>query len=207
MSTVRTRIRYVWVPRPAPAATTVRSRTATPPRSTACWCASADPTGRDRCSAASTAPGCANCHLHDRDHGDTMDAARGAEVREWVCGGCHAPRYVREQLDAGARLQEVADLKAEEAEHIAAQHPMGGNVSADLLVSARKHARNVRLGAGHQSPDYQWWHGQPALDGDLIRLRDAVARALGEAAGAAQVEADSPSARRESAPSLSSAGR
>jgi hypothetical protein len=35
----------------------------------------------------------------------------------------------------------------------------------------------VRLGAGHQSPDYQWWHGQPALDGDLIRLRAAVAQA------------------------------
>jgi hypothetical protein len=27
---------------------------------------------------------------------------------------------------------------------------------------------------GHQSPDYQWWHGQPALDGDLIRIRDAM---------------------------------
>ena len=37
--------------------------------------------------------------------------------------------------------------------------------------------RNLRLGAGHQSPDYQWWHGQPALDGDLIRIRNAVSRA------------------------------
>jgi hypothetical protein len=117
------------------------------------------------------APGCAYCHLHDGDHGDTMDVSRGPEVREWVCSGCHAPRYVREQLDAGARL------KVEEADQIAARHPMGDNASADLLTSARRHARNVRLGAGHQSPDYQWWHGQPALDGDLIRLRDAVARA------------------------------
>ena len=123
------------------------------------------------------APGCAYCHLHDREHGDSMDAARGPAVREWVCSGCHAPRYVREQLDAGARLLEVAGLKVQEAEQIAARHPMGGIASADLLASARRHARNVRLGAGHQSPDYQWWHGQPALDGDLIRLRDAVARA------------------------------
>jgi hypothetical protein len=123
------------------------------------------------------APGCAYCHLHDRDHGDTMDAARGPEVREWVCGGCHAPRYVREQLDAGKRLAAIADLKVAEAEQIAARHPAGADAVADLLASTRQHLRNVRLGAGHQSPDYQWWHGQPALDGDLIRLRDAVARA------------------------------
>ena len=153
------------------------------------------------------APGCAYCHLHDREHGDSMDAARGPAVREWVCSGCHAPRYVREQLDAGARLLEVAGLKVQEAEQIAARHPMGGIASADLLASARRHARNVRLGAGHQSPDYQWWHGQPALDGDLIRLRDAVARAAREAAGAARVETDSPSARRENATPLSGAGR
>jgi len=37
------------------------------------------------------------------------------------------------------------------------------------------HLKNVRLGVGHQSPDYQWWHGQPALDGDLIRIRDRIA--------------------------------
>jgi hypothetical protein len=28
---------------------------------------------------------------------------------------------------------------------------------------------------GHQSPDYQWWHGQPALDGDLLRIKGVVA--------------------------------
>ena len=123
------------------------------------------------------APGCAYCHLHDRDHGDAMDASRGPQVREWVCGGCHAPRFVREQLDAGERLTAIADLKVEEAEQVAARHPAGADAVADLLSSTRKHLRNVRLGAGHQSPDYQWWHGQPALDGDLIRLRDAIARA------------------------------
>jgi len=135
-------------------------------------------------------PGCAYCHLHDRDHGDTMDASRGPEVREWVCGGCHTPRYVRDQLDAGDRLTAIADLKVEEAEQVAARHPAGADAVADLVASTRKHRRNVRLGAGHQSPDYQWWHGQPALDGDLIRLRDAVARA-------SRAGVNGPSARPE----------
>jgi hypothetical protein len=106
-----------------------------------------------------------------------MEVSRGAQVREWVCGGCHAPRFVREQLDAGERLTAIADLKVAEAEQIAAHHPGGLAKSSELLGKVRAHLRNVRLGAGHQSPDYQWWHGQPALDGDLIRLRDAVARA------------------------------
>jgi hypothetical protein len=39
----------------------------------------------------------------------------------------------------------------------------------------QSHARNVRLGVGHQSPDYQWWHGQPALDGDLLRIKGLIA--------------------------------
>lgn len=136
-------------------------------------------------------PGCAYCHLHDRDHGDSMDAARGPEVREWVCGGCHAPRFVREQLDAGERLTAIADLKVAEAEQIAAHHPGGLATSSELLGKVRAHLRNVRLGAGHQSPDYQWWHGQPALDGDLIRLREVVARAAREETGMSQVSTSS----------------
>jgi len=36
------------------------------------------------------------------------------------------------------------------------------------------HLKNVYLGVGHQSPDYQWWHGQPALDGDLLRIKGAL---------------------------------
>lgn len=34
------------------------------------------------------------------------------------------------------------------------------------------HLKNVCLGVGHQSPDYQWWHGQPALD--MPRIKGAV---------------------------------
>jgi hypothetical protein len=59
------------------------------------------------------------------------------------------------------------------------------------LDSAAHHLRNVRLGAGHQSPDYQWWHGQAALDGDLIRLRDAVALAWREDAASCRAPGES----------------
>ncbi len=123
------------------------------------------------------APGCAYCHLHDRDHGDSMDAALHPGRRDVVCGACHAPRYVREQLEAGERLTEIARLKEREAEGIALRHPEGMAAVKDERASLERHLANVRLGAGHQSPDYQWWHGQPALDGDLVRLRHAVAEA------------------------------
>lgn len=136
------------------------------------------------------APGCAYCHLHDGDHGDTMDPARGSAVRDWICTGCHAPRYVREQLAAGERLVDVARLKRAEAQGIAERHPAGSAALAGLLDAADRHLMNVRLGAGHQSPDYQWWHGQPALDGDLIRLRAAVARTLREGAAARSMMGD-----------------
>ncbi|MFZ1575915.1 MAG: multiheme c-type cytochrome [Chromatiaceae bacterium] len=136
------------------------------------------------------APGCAYCHLHEADHGDTMDVTRSPPVRPWVCGACHAPRYVREQLEAGERLADIARLKVAEAQGIATRHPAGTDALAGLLESAAQHLRNVRLGAGHQSPDYQWWHGQPALDGDLIRLRGAVAQALRERAAVGQDEGE-----------------
>ena len=121
------------------------------------------------------APGCAYCHQYAGDHGDTMDAARGRHVREWVCSGCHAPRYVADQFAAGEQLLEIGRLKAAEAAAIAIRHPRGPAALAEPMEQVGRHLRNLRLGAGHQSPDYQWWHGQPALDGDLIRIRDAVA--------------------------------
>lgn len=120
------------------------------------------------------APGCAYCHLHGSDHGDSMDRARGPAVHEWVCSGCHAPRFVADQFKAGEELLYIGRLKVGEAEAIARRHPRGPGAVVDLLQDVQHHLRNLQLGAGHQSPDYQWWHGQPALDGDLIRLREAV---------------------------------
>jgi len=117
------------------------------------------------------------CHLHDGDHGDTMIPNRGPEVRQWVCSGCHSPRYVREQFANGKRQLTIADLKLKEGEALIAS---AADAQHEVLSKLRKnlihHRKNVLLGVGHQSPDYQWWHGQPALDGDLIRVRDALTK-------------------------------
>ena len=104
-----------------------------------------------------------------------MASNRGPEVRQWVCSGCHSPRYIREQFANGKRQLAIADLKLKEGESLIssatdAQHDILSKLRQDL----NRHRENVLLGAGHQSPDYQWWHGQPALDGDLIRIRDAL---------------------------------
>ncbi|MCP4472653.1 MAG: hypothetical protein GY815_18580 [Gammaproteobacteria bacterium] len=121
------------------------------------------------------APGSAYCHLHDGDHDDTMSADRGPEVRQWICVGCHSPRYVREQFANGRRQLDIADLKLTEGKQLIAS---AANSQTKELSKLRQsliyHRRNVLYGVGHQSPDYQWWHGQPALDGDLIRIRDAI---------------------------------
>ena len=120
-------------------------------------------------------PVCSYCHLHDGDHGDTMAPARGPEVRQWICSGCHSPRYVREQFANGKRQLAIADLKLTEGEAlISSATDAQPDVMSKLRQNLIHHRENVLLGVGHQSPDYQWWHGQPALDGDLIRIRDAI---------------------------------
>ncbi len=136
------------------------------------------------------APTCAYCHLHAADHGDALAEGRDLSFRQWVCGGCHAPRYVVRSFDSGARLLSIGRMKLAEAQGVALRHPQGRDAVRDLLKQAGAHLRNVRLGVGHQSPDYQWWHGQPALDGDLIRLRDRVAAARRAAALAKRADDD-----------------
>jgi hypothetical protein len=57
---------------------------------------------------------------------------------------------------------------------------LGGGIGG--LVAAREHfvrmqslhLKNPYYSIGHRSPDYQWWHGQPALDGDLLRIKGAL---------------------------------
>ncbi|MES9839031.1 MAG: multiheme c-type cytochrome [Candidatus Thiodiazotropha endolucinida] len=120
-------------------------------------------------------PGCSYCHFHDASHQDTMAQERGPEMRQWICSGCHSPRYVREQLANGERQLEIADLKVSEGERLvttAAEDQ--SNTQRALRQNLIRHRKNVLYGVGHQSPDYQWWHGQPALDGDLIRIRDSL---------------------------------
>ncbi|MEW8000871.1 MAG: multiheme c-type cytochrome [Candidatus Thiodiazotropha endolucinida] len=120
-------------------------------------------------------PSCSYCHYHNGNHLDSMAPERGPEMRQWICSGCHSPRYVREQLANGARQLEIADLKVIEGERLIAT---AVDDQSDTLPALRqnliRHRKNVLYGVGHQSPDYQWWHGQPALDGDLIRIRDSL---------------------------------
>lgn len=121
------------------------------------------------------APSCSYCHLHNTDHGDSMADSPNEQQRQGICSGCHSPRYIRELMASGKRLLEIADLKVTEGENLMTTAIETQSISLSTLRSnLRKHRTNVLLGIGHQSPDYQWWHGQPALDGDLIRIRDAI---------------------------------
>ena len=76
-------------------------------------------------------------------------------------------------------MLEIARKKVREATKLLSQASV--EFSDAKLIPAKKimekmqqHLRNVYLGAGHQSPDYQWWHGQPALDGDLLRIKGLI---------------------------------
>lgn len=126
------------------------------------------------------APSCAYCHLHQARHdmGGRPNAAGSgtasvlrpfSDGQQSVCRDCHAPRYVAEQFGSGERALNIAGMKLREAEQIARQ--AGVAETKPLLARMQNHARNIRVGVGHQSPDYQWWHGQPALDGDLLRIK------------------------------------
>ncbi len=139
------------------------------------------------------APGCAYCHLHAGEHDTRLSVttwrpfqSEEASVREStaarqqaMCGECHAPRYVAEHAATGERMQEIARMKLREAREVITRYH--GALSVEdrhvldtLFVGMQSHGRNVRLGVGHQSPDYQWWHGHPALDGDLLRIKGIV---------------------------------
>lgn len=137
------------------------------------------------------APGCAYCHMHAGEHDTGKGASRwepyAASKDEEstrqrtpaVCGDCHAPRYVAEQLATGTRMLGIARMKLREARGVVERHADGltgpeREEVARLLLGMDRHARNVRIGVGHQSPDYQWWHGHPALDGDLLRIKGII---------------------------------
>ena len=73
-------------------------------------------------------------------------------------------------------MLEIGRMKVREAMAVVQQSE---KLDADWAKKARTiqqrmtdgSLRNVRLGVGHQSPDDQWWHGHPALDGDLLRIK------------------------------------
>jgi len=140
------------------------------------------------------APGCSYCHMHRGNHNvsasvragnamEDVDAAERERVQDAmrvVCQECHSSRYITRLFDNGERMLAIGRMKVQEAAGVLEQAE--SDFTAAELTTAREHfermqslhMENVYLGIGHQSPDYQWWHGQPALDGDLLRIKGAV---------------------------------
>lgn len=106
-----------------------------------------------------------------------------------VCSNCHAPRYIRRLFENGERMLLIAGKKLNEAGTLVdnvihssyIENQKQSTPKSDHLIDIEsikkqfhkmeKHYKNVYLGIAHQSPDYQWWHGQPALDGDLLKIK------------------------------------
>jgi hypothetical protein len=153
------------------------------------------------------APGCSYCHMYKGNHNvsasvrvwsavEESDAAERERVQDamrMVCQECHSPRYITRLFDNGERMLDIGRMKVHEAAGVIEQAE--GEFSGAELAAAREHLKrmqsvhlkNVYLGIGHQSPDYQWWHGQPALDGDLLRIKGAVGELHRVPAGATAV--------------------
>ena len=145
-------------------------------------------------SANYRTPGCGYCHMHSGNHNvsksvrhelmtnDSVEAVQ--DYTRSVCQDCHSPRYITRLLENGEAMLEIARKKVREASALINQAEKNReNMTLDesgllaarrQLEKMRQHLTNVQLGIGHQSPDYQWWHGQPALDGDLLRIKDSI---------------------------------
>ena len=125
------------------------------------------------------APGCSYCHMHKGNH-NVSESVRAGNAMPVVCQECHSPRYITRLFENGERMLAIGRMKVQEAAGVLEQAE--DDFPAAELVVAREHfermqslhLKNLYLGIGHQSPDYQWWHGQPALDGDLLRIKGAV---------------------------------
>jgi len=132
------------------------------------------------------APGCAYCHLHQAGHNvsnlarsDLMDQQAVDNIKTHMyplCQDCHAPRYITRLIDNAESMLEIARKKIREADRLI-DKATASFTDKELMPARntmeimRQNLRNVYLGASHQSPDYQWWYGQPALDGDLLRIK------------------------------------
>ncbi len=117
-------------------------------------------------------PGCGYCHLHGGDHA----MAPRADGDPSLCGRCHSSRYLKTLASSGSAMEEIGTMKVVEARELLKWK--GERIPQEkqkkLLDSVTKHRQNLHLGVVHHSPDFQWWHGQPALDGDLIRIRSKI---------------------------------
>jgi hypothetical protein len=135
-------------------------------------------------------PNCAYCHMYAGEHdtrrllandSDPAATTRARDAAKAVCYDCHAPRYIGRQDETSVRMLEIARMKWREGDALvqSARSTYSDVELAEalrLLARMQAHVTNVRLGVAHQSPDYQWWHGQPALDGDLLRIKGELSR-------------------------------
>ncbi|HJO74783.1 MAG TPA: multiheme c-type cytochrome [Rhodospirillales bacterium] len=139
------------------------------------------------------APTCAYCHLYDGRHdvgravapwapwrkGDPAKIENARENAEEPCRDCHSPRYVGTLFAAGERGMDIGRRKMREAKAL-----LNGVADPDTVKELRglmktmetKSLKSLWHGTVHHSPDYQWWFGQAALDGDLVRIKAAVSR-------------------------------
>jgi hypothetical protein len=127
------------------------------------------------------APTCAYCHFHDGGD-DGGDDARDA------CGDCHSPRFVDTLHEADDDAIGIGRLKVQEAadavDHARARLSREQGEELDRMVGVMRDGplRYLWHGLVHHSPDYQWWYGQAALDGDLLRVKAKLSRFLRERA-------------------------
>ena len=142
------------------------------------------------------APDCATCHLVEakaptaQHYSAKRTRAQAREAAMESCRACHSPRYATEQNAAAQRGLAIGEMKQREAAALleAARKESAGAELArieTLYTALLGNLRDLRLGLGHQSPDYQWWLGQAALDGSLLRIKGA----LGEARRARAIAA------------------
>jgi mono/diheme cytochrome c family protein len=132
------------------------------------------------------APDCAGCHVVEaqaptaQHYAAKRTRAQAREAATESCRACHSPRYTTEQNAAAQRGLAIGEMKRREAEALveAARKETAGEELArieKLFATLRdKNLRDLRLGLAHQSPDYQWWLGQAALDGSLLRIKGAL---------------------------------
>jgi len=135
------------------------------------------------------APGCAFCHFAAGSHnvskstaGDKpeVDAKEARQQMRWVCQQCHAPRYIHELERNGRKMLALGVMKLREAKAVVEMARREFPAEQLTRIEALYHSMEsetmgaLRAGVAHQSPDYQWWHGQPALDGKLLRIKGAL---------------------------------
>ncbi|MDH3354850.1 MAG: hypothetical protein OEL79_06520 [Chromatiales bacterium] len=135
------------------------------------------------------APSCAFCHFFGGHHNVSQSmsqkksAADDQEARQqmrWVCRQCHAPRYIRELETNGRKMLALGEMKLLEAAAVVelarSEFPAEQLTQIEMLYHTMQSEtiKALRVGIAHQSPDYQWWHGHPALDGKLLRIKGAL---------------------------------